>query len=197
MNIIYLHGFQSHANSVKGRLLQQYCQTYRPEICVHLPDLNASPDVVISQLHHYIKQLKNIAFVGSSLGGFYATYLACEYNVPAVLVNPTVAPWQIFQQKFKNVSLPCKITSTWSLDVTDLAQLQQLGQNIHLDFRQFLVLLQKGDDVLNYEEAERYYTKMPYPSMVITEENGNHVMDNFEEKIPMLLTFLSCRLRRK
>lgn len=194
MNLIYLHGFQSHANSVKGTLLKQYCQKNMPQISVHLPDLNLAPNEAIAQLHQYIQPLKNLAFVGSSLGGFYATYLARYYHAPAVLINPTIEPWLLFLSLFGEAQLPYNVTSTWQLQQEHLQQLQKLAQTFDGQWEQFLVLLQCQDEVLDYTQAQRYYGQAKQPAMVITEQKGDHVMQNFAEKIPMLLTFLSHQI---
>ncbi|MEG2433072.1 MAG: YqiA/YcfP family alpha/beta fold hydrolase, partial [Acinetobacter sp.] len=84
MNIIYLHGFKSNSNSIKGKLLQHYCAKY-PEIQVHLPDLNMSPNAAIAYVSGLIESMHDVALLGSSLGGFYATHLVAQHAVPAVL----------------------------------------------------------------------------------------------------------------
>ena len=53
------------------------------------------------------------------------------------------------------------------------------------------MLLQQGDEVLDYREAQRYYSHGSRSSLIVTETNGNHAMENFAEKIPMAYQFLS------
>ena len=96
MNIIYLHGFQSSALSIKGQQLKQYFAENNA-VTVHLPDLNQAPLQVMQQMSALIESLQNVTLVGSSLGGFYATQLVAKYGVSAVLINPAMRPWQLFR----------------------------------------------------------------------------------------------------
>ena len=114
MNIIYLHGFKSNSNSIKGKLLQHYCAKY-PEIQVHLPDLNMSPNAAIAHVSELIESMHNVALLGSSLGGFYATHLVAQHAVPAVLINPAMRPWQLFRELFDE-QLPYQVHPNWCLD---------------------------------------------------------------------------------
>ncbi len=190
VHLIYLHGFKSGPQSIKGQQLKQYCEQYAPEIRVHLPDLNVPPVQALARVSALIEQLDRVALVSSSLGGFYATQLVAKYGVPAVLINPAMRPWQLFHELFAG-QLPYPVTSTWNLDEAQLQQLEQLNQPLLLHAEKILVLLQQGDEVLDYREAQRYYS-MPLPaSLIFTEIGGNHGMDNFAEKIPLLLEFLS------
>lgn len=59
MNVIYIHGLDSDANSNKGILLENYCQQYHPDIHVLRPDLNKAPAQVFDQLLSLIKNLNN------------------------------------------------------------------------------------------------------------------------------------------
>lgn len=188
MNVIYLHGFRSSALSIKGQLLEQYCSN-NPNISVHLPDLNQSPKQVIEQLSALIKSMNDVVLVGSSLGGFYATHLVAKHHMPAVLINPAMRPWQLFRELFDEV-LPYQVHPNWLLDDTDLDQLEALALPIAQDADKILVLLQQGDEVLDYREAHRYYSAARPPAMLMTETHGNHGMDDFAEKIPLVLQFL-------
>ena len=80
MNILYLHGFQSSALSIKGQQLKDYCTLYT-SYTVHLPDLNMPPLQVIETISDLIRQLDDVVLVGSSLGGFYATQLVAKHSV--------------------------------------------------------------------------------------------------------------------
>ncbi|QIO07235.1 YqiA/YcfP family alpha/beta fold hydrolase [Acinetobacter shaoyimingii] len=190
MNIIYLHGFKSNSFSIKGGLLKDY---YRDDknVNIHLPDLNMSPIRVIESLSSLIEHLDQVALVGSSLGGFYATQLVAKYGVPAVLINPAMRPWQLFRNLFGREHLPYQVTEDWALDDAQLDQLEQMAVPFVQDADKILVLLQQGDEVLDYREAQRYYSAEKHRSMIITEANGNHAMEDFAEKIPMAYQFLS------
>ena len=190
MNIIYLHGFQSSALSIKGQQLKQYFAENNA-VTVYLPDLNQAPLQVMQQMSALIESLQNVTLVGSSLGGFYATQLVAKYGVPAVLINPAMRPWQLFRELFADADLPYQVTPDWVLDNTQLDQLAQMAHSFVQDADKILVLLQQGDEVLDYREAQRYYSGGSHRALVITAAQGNHAMDNFAEKIPMLFRFLS------
>ncbi|OTG58969.1 esterase [Acinetobacter sp. ANC 3903] len=190
MNIIYLHGFQSSALSIKGQQIKDYCQQ-QGNVRVHLPDLNMPPEQTMAHVAAMIENLDQVVLVGSSLGGFYATQLVAKYGVPAVLINPAMRPWQLFRDLFGSDQIPYMVNAEWTLDDTHLDQLEQMAVPFVQDADKILVLLQQGDEVLDYREAQRYYSNASHQSMLIMEANGNHAMENFADKIPMALQFLS------
>ncbi|RZJ23157.1 YqiA/YcfP family alpha/beta fold hydrolase [Acinetobacter sp.] len=190
MNIIYLHGFQSSSLSIKGQQIKDYCQQLN-NVQVHLPDLNLPPEQTLAHVADMIESLDRVVLVGSSLGGFYATQLVAKYGVPAVLINPAMRPWQLFRDLFGVEQIPYVVSDEWTLDESHLDQLEQMAVPFVHDADKILVLLQQGDEVLDYREAQRYYSNAPHQSMLITEAKGNHAMENFADKIPMALQFLS------
>ncbi len=190
MNIIYLHGFQSSSLSIKGQQIKDYCQKLS-NVQVHLPDLNLPPEQTLAHVADMIESLDRVVLVGSSLGGFYATQLVAKYGVPAVLINPAMRPWQLFRDLFGVEQIPYVVSDEWTLDESHLDQLEQMAVPFVHDADKILVLLQQGDEVLDYREAQRYYSNAPHQSMLITEAKGNHAMENFADKIPMALQFLS------
>lgn len=190
MNLIYLHGFQSNPKSLKGQLLKRYIEQYT-EHKIYLPDLNMPPIQALEKVEHQIKKLENVCLVGSSLGGFYATQFAHRYAIPTVVINPVIQPWVLFHRLFGHEHMPYRVTEQWTLDTTQLEDLEKLAVPFVQDASKLLVLLQQGDEVLDYREAQRYYSKAIHQSLLITEANGNHAMDDFMEKIPMILQFLS------
>lgn len=194
MNIIYLHGFQSSALSIKAQQLKQYI-VQQPVYTLHLPDLNFPPQQVFADLCHLIEQLDDVALVGSSLGGFYATQLVAKYGVPAVLINPAMRPWQLFQDLFGLEQMPYPVNLHWTLDQAQLDHLAQIAVPFVRDADKILLLLQQGDEVLDYREAERYYSAAQHRALIMLEQHGNHAMENFADKIPMILEFLSSSLK--
>ncbi|TCB76631.1 YqiA/YcfP family alpha/beta fold hydrolase [Acinetobacter sp. ANC 4173] len=190
MNIIYIHGFQSGPKSIKAQQLQQYC-AQDDELTVHVPDLNMPPEHALQVLQDLVLAHQDVALVGSSLGGFYATQLVARYALPAVLINPAMRPWQLFRDLFGQQQLPYQVNPAWTLDEAQLDYLEQIAVPNVQQADKVLVLLQQGDDVLDYREAERYYTSQQPRALVMTEAHGNHAMDDFAAKIPMILQFFS------
>lgn len=190
MNLIYLHGFRSNANSIKGTDLKNYCQQYHADITVHTPDLNMPPQAVMVYLSTLIEQHTDVVLVGSSLGGFYATQLVVKYAIPAVLINPAVQPWQLFYQLFDE-QLPLQVHPNWCLDAQQLEDMHEMAAAALSSADKVLVLLKQGDEVLDYRAAQRYYSQVAHCALLITEQGGDHAMHDFKEKIPMLLQFLS------
>ncbi len=195
MQIIYLHGFQSSPMSKKGQELEQYC-TNVEHADVHLPDLNKPPEHVLRDVSKLIESLPldQVTLVGSSLGGFYATYFVAKYGCPAVLVNPAMQPWQLFEDLFGIEQIPLKVTDSWTLDADQLQQLQSIADTKLKHADKILVLLQRGDEVLDYRQAQRYYNAAQPSALILTDADGNHAMDDFEEKLPFVLRFLSTAL---
>lgn len=195
IHVIYLHGFRSSHLSVKGQLLADYCKKYTEYIDVFLPDLNQSPQMNVNMLNTYIQSYtgSQIVLVGSSLGGFYANYFASYYDLPAVLINPAMTPWQLFETYFGQHQLPFSVTKDWIITQDDLKYLQynMVCKPTHL--KQILLLLQTGDEVLDYQYAANYYQSKDSHCMMLLEQKGDHVMRNFADKIPMLLMFLIHR----
>lgn len=189
MNIIYLHGFKSSPLSIKGQQLDEYCRNHSSHN-VYLPDLNQPPHIVLEQISKLIEELPNVGLVGSSLGGFYATQLVAKYGVPAVLINPAMQPWQLFRKIFGMENIPLKVTEQWTLNDAQLNYLEAIAAPFVQDADRMMVLLQQGDEILDCREAEQYYCAVPPISLIITEMHGNHAMENFVDKIPMILEFL-------
>ena len=119
MNLIYIHGLDSDANSTKGLLLEKYCQHHHPDITVLRPDLNKSPAQVREQLLSLIDGLNNskdeqtespnTVLVGSSLGGYFSTLISNQIGCPALLLNPSIQP-HVTLQRF--LILQCLIQIT-------------------------------------------------------------------------------------
>lgn len=197
MQIIYLHGFKSSPLSIKGQMLQRFCNEHST-LALHRPDLNMAPLDAMNLVSNMIESMQEVALIGSSLGGFYATYLAQKHDIPAVLINPALEPWRLFEQLFVVSALPYVVNEKWMIDIHHLKQLEQLAVNhLHLTAAEkILVLLQQGDETLDYLQAQRYYSQAQPSALILTDAYGNHAMDDFEEKIPLVIEFLSYAIKK-
>lgn len=193
MQLIYIHGFNSDANSVKGKLLDDWCQTHRPEIKVHRPDLNMPPKQVMQTLQDLISQDSHTGIVGSSLGGFYATVCSSEFNLRSVLINPAVRPFERFKRLFPNGETSFTNETGWVITPDQLDDLHHLFRQTPKYPENLLVLLKEGDEVLDYRVAEQYYGQDGAQSPMIVEPGGNHFMTDMDSKIPLIINFLFDR----
>ena len=125
-----------------------------------------------------------VAVVGSSLGGFYAMYLADKYNLPVVLINPSMAPGFTLQ---KRVGQAVNFHDFSSYEWNE-AHVQSLEKyQCSFSGQRCLLLLQTGDDVLDYKLA---VDKLPDAHHVI-EQGGNHGFEGFERYLSNTITHLN------
>lgn len=193
MQLIYIHGLNSDANSTKGQMLQDWCQANRPEIKVLRSDLNLPPQQVIELLEQAIAQDSHTGVVGSSLGGFYATACVAKFGVRAVLVNPSVRPFERFKRFFANGETEYVTDTGWHVTPSQLDDLQNLFRPVPPEPDKVLVLLKQGDETLDYREAESYFSQDNAQSALIIEPGGDHFMHDMDTKIPLMINFLFDR----
>jgi hypothetical protein len=93
--IIYLHGFRSSPDSRKARMVGAAMAARGRADDFLCPQLPASPRAA-AQLIEAAARLEappQLALIGSSLGGYYATWLAERLGCRAALLNPAITPY--------------------------------------------------------------------------------------------------------
>ena len=91
---VYLHGFNSAPASRKARTMAAYLQARGLGHLFSCPALPPSPPSAVRVIEAEVaRHGEKITFVGSSLGGFYATHFAERLGVRAVLINPAIRPY--------------------------------------------------------------------------------------------------------
>ncbi len=203
MNIIYIHGLDSDANSTKGLLLEDYCDKHYPEIKVYRPDLNSAPKQVFEQLVKSVIELNKedkTVLVGSSLGGYFSTLVSNHTGCPALLLNPSTQP-HVTLQRFANEllleSVEDKILDNhilhttaggWNITPADLQWFAN-HQLLSIDYpHKIAVLLKKGDELLNAELSKDFYQS--HGATVTVQTGGDHRFTDFSEQLPMVISTL-------
>ena len=178
---LYIHGFASNAKSKKVMLLKKRFNS------VKSLDLSPEPFKAIRQLEDFItkqKRPRSITLVGSSLGGYYAMYLSAKYSLKAILINPSIYPYKTLEKyKNKKVKYYAK-DEMFYFKESYLEQLKQLKTKM-VDNSKILLLLQTGDEVLEYKEALDYLPNAKY----YIESGGSHQFDNFENYFEIINSF--------
>lgn len=204
MRVIYIHGLDSTANSVKGVLLQKYCNTHHADIEIIRPDLNESPDKVFARLCELVQQAKEaddkVVVMGSSLGGYFASLVSNETSCPAVLLNPSTKP-HISLQRFVDDqvidSIACddgadtviyRTTGGWAMTLKDLDwfSAHKLQQITHPE--KLFVVIKQGDELLDPKVAADFYQSQG--AEVALQAGGDHRMTDFEQQLPMIMEHL-------
>lgn len=219
MNLIYIHGLDSDANSTKGRLLEAYCQQYYPDIPVLRPDLNQSPEHVFEHILSLIKDAtnknqsvegapfasNNTVLIGSSLGGYFSTLVSNHTGCPALLLNPSTQP-HITLQRFANEAIPSnsdasgsKDTSfddyvlhstTGGWDITN-ADLQWFANHplSTVNHPDKVAVLIKEGDELLTPELAKDFYQ-EQGAAVTVQAGGDHRFSDFGEQLPMVLKLI-------
>lgn len=215
MDVIYIHGLDSDANSTKGRLLEDYCRQNHPDINVLHPDLNKTPDQVFSQISSLIENLNsnrnhteygkfkssNTILVGSSLGGYFSTLISNHTGCPALLLNPSTQPHVTLQRFAKDSALgtdekkegsPNQIlhSTAGGWDITD-ADLEWFAahQLTTINYPDKVsVLIKDGDELLNPELSKQFYKEQG--ATVTMQVGGDHRFSDFGAQLPMVIDML-------
>jgi predicted esterase YcpF (UPF0227 family) len=182
--ILYLHGFRSSPASWKSRLLNETLSARGQSDNFFCPALSHIPDEAITQAETIIHSHQGpLTLVGSSLGGFYATTLAEKHDLRAVLINPAVlAP--ISLNKYIGRQTNLHSAEEFEFTATHIEQLHALEVSEITPERYFL-LLETGDEVLDYREAVRRYAG----SRQTVLEGGDHSFTRFPDLLPQLLEY--------
>lgn len=184
--IVYLHGFNSSPASGKARLLGEHMAILGREADYYCPALpiSAREAVALVETDLARRRPQSVTLVGSSLGGFYATYLAERHGWKAVLVNPAVHAHLLLRDALgpqKN----WHTGETWELTASHLAELAALDVPAVSRPERYLLLAQTGDEVLDYRDAVRYYAG----ARQIVETGGDHGFVGFERHFQTILDF--------
>jgi len=188
--LIYIHGFNSSPESFKANLLKSYADKISMPDVLEIPALSYDPVVAMNQLlaavHKYQqhKGMRPLCFIGSSLGGYYATWLAERYESRVVLINPAVRPYELFED-FIGYNRNVYTGEEFMLTMDHINQLKQyeVKEITHPD--RYLLMLQTGDEVLDYNQALEKYAAVPS----IVEEGGGHEFTGFERHLETVLAF--------
>lgn len=182
--LIYLHGFNSSPASLKARELLAACARLGLAGQLRVPALHHDPRRAIAQLEAEIARAERPVLVGSSLGGYYATFLAERHGLKALLINPAVRVQRYFAD-YLGPQRNYYSGECWELTAQHVAALAELEVPPPQDPQRFRVWLQTGDETLDYRDAVDYYRLCT----VEVGEGGDHGYQGFAARIPELLAF--------
>jgi predicted esterase YcpF (UPF0227 family) len=184
--LLYIHGFNSSELSHKATLLGDAAKRFGVPDTVISPRLSWQPTQAIKQLEKIIQanQQQGLTLIGSSLGGFYAAYLAEKYTLKAILVNPAVqAP--ILLKDYLGPQTNPYTNEVYELTQAHMLELEQLVVT-EPTADLYWLMLQEGDEVLDYQEALKAF---PKTARLTHEKDGDHSFIEFDRFSKEILHF--------
>ena len=187
-HLLYLHGFRSSPQSAKAQTMAQRVQALHPGVTWWCPQLPASPAQAIDLLLQGTADWPRgqMAFMGSSLGGFYAAWLSAQLDVPAVLINPAVHPSRDLARYIGEHPVWQDPAQSIFFEPAYVQELQVLESQPLPTRPATLALIAKGDEVLDWREMLVRHQA----GQVRLIEGSDHALSDFEDHLPQILEFL-------
>ena len=184
--ILYFHGFKSSSDSTKAKDLHKFISRRTRNTILITPNIHDNFHDAHDQIINLIESNQpNIFFMGSSLGGYYASFFSQKFNKKAVLINPAIPPLKDFEMhlgKNKNYSNGNKFIITKN----DIDYIRSLSYKKILKPKNLMILLESGDEILNYNDASSYFSG----SHIDILYGGDHSYSSFKEKFNKIQDFL-------
>lgn len=189
--LVYLHGFRSSPRSSKAVKTGEAVSALSNKentIEWYCPQLFASPKQSMDMVTNYIDQsgADSILIIGSSLGGFYANYLAEKYACKAVALNPAVrAARELAPHVGMLTSYDNDEPFDFRLEYIDELKALQV-EKITSPERYFLIAA-KGDELLDWKEMVEFYEG----ANQLVLEGSDHGIADYGNHLPKVLEFIS------
>lgn len=184
--ILYLHGFRSAPQSFKASLIAARLQALGRDGEYHCPQMPASPSAAIALASEILADfpVEEITLIGSSLGGYYATYLAEQLGCPAVLLNPAVKPTRELE---KHVGVTTAYHSEQAFEFRGeyIDELKALAVAAITRPERYFLLAATGDEILDWREMVAHYSGAR--QLII--DGSDHGITDFERYADEVLNF--------
>jgi len=187
-HLLYLHGFRSSPQSAKARQVHARVRERHPQVNWWCPQLPPSPAQAMREVMGAIAAWprEHMAVVGSSLGGFYATYVAEQSACKAVLLNPAVDPARDLAKYIGEQTAWHAPEERFFFDARFVDELGALECGPLRDPGRYFAVIAKGDEVLDWREMSARYADGPVKLI----EGSDHGLTDFESHVPDLLRHL-------
>ena len=188
-HLLYLHGFRSSPLSAKAVKMAAAVQALHPAVHWWCPQLPPSPRQAMAMLMAGIADWPrgSMAVVGSSLGGFYATWIAARTGCPAVLLNPAVHPARDLASHIGEQSAWHSPQEIFFFQPEFVQELRDLDAGTLSRPERFYTLIAKGDELLDWREMSARYAGSQGQLL----EGGDHALSDFDTHLAGVLRFLA------
>lgn len=186
-HLLYLHGFRSSPQSTKALKVADWVRMHRPDVKWWCPQLPPSPQEAMSLVMDGIAgwPQEQMAVIGSSLGGFYATAVAERTGCSAVLLNPAVEPARDLAQYIGELTA-WHSNDSFFFRPEFVEQLRTLRPSHITQPQRYVAVIAKGDEVLDWREMSARYAACRIKLL----EGSDHALSDFDAHWPDIARFL-------
>lgn len=184
--ILYLHGFRSSPLSFKSRLIAARMRSLGRESQFQAPQLPASPREAIMMATALMQGCppEKLTLIGSSLGGYYATWLAEQAGCRAVLLNPAVKPPRDLE-KYVGVTTAYHTNDRFEFRHEHVDELKSFAVDKITRPERYFLLAATGDEVFDWREMVAHY---PGATQRVI-EGSDHGISDFAAYLDEVLGF--------
>lgn len=190
-SILYLHGFQSSPFSFKAQLISHEIEKAGDSIRWFCPQLPLSPAKSMEIAENFINEHspESITIIGSSLGGYYANWLAERYDCKAVLLNPVIDPWKIRILDNLIDKSDLRVGEWLAFRENCKSELAAIRVAHITKPQRYLLLAATGDELLDWRLMQAHYQG----ARQIIIEGGDHGLSCFEQYLKKVLRFCGVK----
>lgn len=183
--LIYLHGFNSSPASHKAQVMKTWVEGRGLGALYACPALPDTPEEAVRAIEAAIAghDPRTVTLIGSSLGGYYATWFVEKRGCRAVLINPAITP-HIGLEAYLGTQKNLHTGEPYELTRAHLEGWRRLLVE-RVDPEKYLLLLETGDEVLDWREAARKYEG----ARASIRDGGDHSLQGFPEHLERILAF--------
>ncbi|MEQ1657516.1 MAG: YqiA/YcfP family alpha/beta fold hydrolase [Hylemonella sp.] len=187
-HLLYLHGFRSSPRSTKAQLVQERIAQRHPDVTLWCPQLPPSPREAMDRVMQGIANWprRRMAVIGSSLGGFYASWVAEQAGCRAAVLNPAVFA-------ARDLATQVGVHPSWhepqesfEFKAAYVDELGALAVPAITNPDRYYALIAKGDEVLDWREMSAHYRGAHMRLL----EGSNHAITEFADHLDEVLAFL-------
>ncbi|KRD47965.1 esterase [Acidovorax sp. Root275] len=187
-HLLYLHGFRSSPQSAKARQMAAHVAQHHPGVTFWSPQLPPSPKAAMDLVAQGIAPWPGaaMAVIGSSLGGFYASWVARHKGCPSVMLNPAVHPARDLARYIGEQTAWHDPAERFYFQPEYIDELRALDTTGQPPAAPEMAIIAKGDEVLDWREMVARYPQ----ARLVVQEGGEHALANFSDYLPQVTEFL-------
>jgi uncharacterized protein len=183
--LVYLHGFRSSPQSFKARMLAERMDALGLGDAFRCPALPPSPRGAVALVERETPPGPQDVLVGSSLGGYYARWLAERHGCRAVLLNPAIRPADDLAAYVGTQTMYHDPSQRFEVLPSHLDELRALQVDSITRPERYLLVAATGDELLDWRDMVAAYPGARHRVIA----GSDHGLSDFAEHLDAVLEF--------